>query len=80
MKLEWKVVIYLITGVKGKIRNKKRGIIMEGLAFIWILFVYIGLPVAVVLLLIWIYKIKSNSETQVKQNQKIIQLLDERYK
>lgn len=60
--------------------NKKRGIIMEGLAFIWILFVYIGLPVAVVLLLIWIYKIKSNSETQVKQNQKIIQLLDERYK
>ncbi|AIF42158.1 hypothetical protein [Virgibacillus sp. SK37] len=50
---------------------------MGGLAFIWFLFVYIGLPIAVVLLLTWIHKIKSNSETQVKQNQEIIQLLDE---
>ncbi|WP_181397437.1 hypothetical protein [Gracilibacillus dipsosauri] len=50
---------------------------MGGLAFIWILFVYIGLPIAVVLLLMWIYKIKLNSEIQVKQNQEIIQLLDE---
>ncbi len=33
-------------------------------------------PVAIVLVMIWIYKIKSNSETQVKQNQEIIRLLD----
>ncbi|MBB6452500.1 hypothetical protein HNQ94_000945 [Salirhabdus euzebyi] len=49
---------------------------MGGLAFIWFLFVYIGLPIAVVLVLLWIYEIKSNSEIQVRQNKEIIQLLD----
>lgn len=46
------------------------------LIFIWSLLVYIGLPVVTVLVLIWIYQIKSNSETQVKQNEDIIRLLD----
>ena len=40
------------------------------------LFGFLGLPVGIVLVLIWIYKMKSNSETQVKQNQEIIRLLD----
>jgi chromate transport protein ChrA len=30
-----------------------------------------------ILLLIWIYQIKSNSDVQLKQNQRIIELLEE---
>lgn len=33
-------------------------------------------PVSMVFLLIWVYQIKRNSETQVTQNKEIIQLLE----
>jgi uncharacterized membrane protein len=33
--------------------------------------------VVIVFLLIWVHQIKANSEMQVKQNQKIINLLEE---
>lgn len=37
---------------------------------------YIGVPIAIVLVLSWIYKIKINSDDHVKQSQEIIRLLD----
>jgi len=33
-------------------------------------------PLAVIFLIIWIYKIKRNSEIQVEQNKRIIELLE----
>ena len=36
----------------------------------------IGMPLAVVFLLVWTYKIKRNSDIQVEQNNKIIKLLE----
>lgn len=44
----------------------------------WALLVYIGIPLTVILLLIWIYKIKRNSDIQVQQNEEIIKLLEKR--
>ncbi|WP_197032390.1 hypothetical protein [Bacillus sp. UNC41MFS5] len=38
----------------------------------------IGTPLAVVFLLIWTYRVKRNSDVQVEQNNKIIQLLEKR--
>lgn len=40
------------------------------------LLITIGIPVAMVLLLIWTYKIKRNSDIQVEQNNKMIKLLE----
>jgi len=40
------------------------------------LLITIGTPLAVVFLLIWTYKIKRNSDIQVEQNSRIIQLLE----
>lgn len=42
----------------------------------WSLLTVIGVPLAVIFLLIWIYKIKRNSEIQVEQNKRIIELLE----
>jgi hypothetical protein len=42
------------------------------------LLITIGIPLAFVFLLIWTYKIKTNSDIQVEQNNKIIQLLEKR--
>lgn len=36
----------------------------------------IALPVSLVFLLIWIYQLKKNSETQIEQNREIIRLLE----
>lgn len=36
----------------------------------------IGLPLAMVFLLLWTFKIKRNSEIQIEQNDKIIKLLE----
>jgi len=44
----------------------------------WSLLIVIGVPLAVVFLMIWIYKIKRNSEIQVEQSKKIIELLENR--
>lgn len=38
--------------------------------------IFIGVPIAVIFLLIWIYQIKRNSEIQVDQNKRIIELLE----
>ncbi|MGJ7912501.1 hypothetical protein [Neobacillus sp. LXY-1] len=40
------------------------------------LFVVIGLPIAVIFLLVSVYKMKRNSEIQVEQNKRIIELLE----
>jgi hypothetical protein len=40
------------------------------------LLITIGTPLAMVFLLIWIYKIKRNSDIRVDQNNKIIKLLE----
>lgn len=37
--------------------------------------IYIGMPVLAVLILMWIYRIKQNSDMQVEQNKEIIALL-----
>ncbi|WP_096273846.1 hypothetical protein [Paucisalibacillus globulus] len=53
---------------------------MEAFGLIGLLFSLVGLiiPIAVtVFLLVWIHGIKANSEVQVQQNQKIIELLEE---
>lgn len=42
------------------------------------LVVYIGIPVAIIFLLMWIYRIKVNSDLQVEQNKEIIRLLESR--
>lgn len=44
----------------------------------WSLLTVIGLPLAVIFILIWIYKIKRNSEIQIEQNKQIIHLLEKR--
>jgi uncharacterized membrane protein len=41
-------------------------------------FTFIGMLLVMVFLLIWIYQIKRNSNIQVKQNEKIIELLKEK--
>lgn len=38
-------------------------------------FFYIGLPVLVILLILWLYRIKQNTDIHVEQNKEIIQLL-----
>jgi hypothetical protein len=53
---------------------------MEAFGLIGLLFSLVGLiiPIAItVFLLVWIHGIKANSEVQVQQNQKIIELLEE---
>jgi uncharacterized protein YoxC len=42
---------------------------------IFSLLITIAVPVAFIFLLIWVYQIKKNSESQVEQNKEIIQLL-----
>jgi len=52
---------------------------MEAFGLIGLLFSLVGLiiPIAVtVFLLVWIHGIKANSEVQVQQNQRIIELLE----
>lgn len=44
--------------------------------FISLIFALIPIAITVIVL-IWLYQIKVNSEMQVKQNQEIIQLLEE---
>lgn len=39
------------------------------------LVMYIVIPVVVILLVLWLYRIKQNSDIQVEQNKEIIQLL-----
>lgn len=36
---------------------------------------YIVIPVVVILLILWLYRVKQNSDIQVEQNKEIIQLL-----
>ncbi|WP_193751967.1 hypothetical protein [Oceanobacillus picturae] len=50
---------------------------MEFILLLPLLLYYIGIPLAIILFLVWIYKIKQNSELSTKQNQRIIQLLEE---
>lgn len=40
----------------------------------------IGLPLVIVFLVIWTYKIKRNSDIQVEQNNRIIKLLEKMVK
>lgn len=40
------------------------------------LLITIGMPLAMVFLLIWVYNIKRNSDIHVEQNNKIIKLLE----
>jgi len=47
-----------------------------GLFSVLTLVTQIAIPVSLILLLIWVYNIKKNSETHVKQLNKIIQLLE----
>lgn len=52
---------------------------MEAFGLIGLLFSLVGLiiPIAItVFLLVWIHGIKANSEVQVQQNQRIIELLE----
>lgn len=52
---------------------------MEAFGLIGLLFSLVGLiiPIAItVFLLVWIHGIKVNSEVQVQQNQRIIELLE----
>ena len=46
---------------------------------IFSLLITIAVPVLLVLISIWIYQIKKNSETQVEQNKEIIQLLKQEW-
>lgn len=39
-------------------------------------FVVLAVPVSLVILLIWIYRMYKNSEIQVEQNKRIIELLE----
>jgi hypothetical protein len=50
---------------------------MELLLFPVTLFFYIGIPLAVIFFLVWIYQIKKNSELSTRQNQRIIRLLED---
>ncbi|MFB1050908.1 hypothetical protein [Paraliobacillus sp. JSM ZJ581] len=45
------------------------------LSLLILIILYVGIPVAVILLLKWIYHIKKNSDYQVEQNKRMIQLL-----
>ena len=49
---------------------------MVGMMGIFSLLFTIGIPVAIVFLMVWIYQIKRNGEIQIEQNNKIIQLLE----
>lgn len=40
--------------------------------------ILIGMPVVVILLLLWTYKMKKNSEIQIEQNKRIIEPLENR--
>ncbi len=39
------------------------------------LFIFIAVPIYFILLFIWVYRLNKNSELQVEQNKKIIELL-----
>ena len=52
------------------------GFFMIGVMGFGSLLITIGMPLAVVFLLVWTYKIKRNSDIQVEQNNKIIKLLE----
>ncbi|MCM3764919.1 hypothetical protein [Neobacillus niacini] len=49
---------------------------MLGVMGIWSLLFTLGIPVAIVILLVWIYQIKRNGDIHIQQNNKIIQLLE----
>lgn len=49
---------------------------MNGVMGLGSLLIIIGMPLAVVFLLVWTYKIRRNSDIQVEQNNKIIKLLE----
>lgn len=56
------------------------GVLLKGRKYMttfgmFYLLMIIAVPILFVFLLIWIYQIKKNSETQVEQNKEIIQLL-----
>jgi hypothetical protein len=40
------------------------------------LFIGLAAPISFILLLIWVYRINKNSEVQVEQNKRIIELLE----
>jgi hypothetical protein len=40
------------------------------------LLITLGIPLSLVFLLVWVYRIKRNSDIQVEQNNKIIKLLE----
>ncbi|MFJ7667542.1 hypothetical protein ACIQXI_10550 [Lysinibacillus sp. NPDC097195] len=48
---------------------------ITGILGIFSLVISIAIPVLLVLISIWIYQIKSNSQIQVEQNKEIIELL-----
>lgn len=51
---------------------------MEGFGVLMGLFslmMYVAIPVVTIFFIIWIYRIKQNSDMQVEQNKEIIQLL-----
>lgn len=58
------------------VKLRKRNLWEVGVMGYWSLFTVLGLHLAVIFLLIWIYKIKINSEIQVEQNKKILELLE----
>ncbi|WP_156431176.1 hypothetical protein [Bacillus sp. FJAT-29814] len=49
---------------------------MSSIMGLFSLFIVTGVPVAIIFLLVLIYQIKKNSEIQIEQNKKIIQLLE----
>lgn len=42
------------------------------------LFVYVAIPILIILIVLWIYRLKQNSDIQVGQNKQIIELLQKR--
>ncbi|MEN2768670.1 hypothetical protein [Ornithinibacillus xuwenensis] len=49
-----------------------------GISGVLLSLLFLVIPIVLfILLLIWIYQIKSNSDVQLKQNQRIIELLEE---
>jgi hypothetical protein len=58
------------------IKKKGLGDFMIGVMGFGSLLITIGMPLAMVFLLIWTYKLKRNSDIQVEQNNKIIKLLE----
>jgi hypothetical protein len=56
--------------------KKVGGFFMIGVMGFGSLLITIVMPLAVIFLLVWTYKIKRNSDIQVEQNNKIIKLLE----